>query len=122
MNQQEVEFIEEKTGINLPECYKQVVLNYPGELLGTEAEDYELLNDPEVIIEENNEVRNNGYFGESWPAHYFIIGQNGCGDYYVVNLENREFSVGFACHEEMACHPYAASLSEFISKYLQETK
>ncbi|MFW0778387.1 MAG: SMI1/KNR4 family protein [Rickettsiales bacterium] len=120
MNHEEIESIEEKTGIKLPESYKQVVLNYPKELLGTEAEDFGLLNDPEVIIEENNDVRNNGYFGEVWPERYFIIGQNGCGDYYVISHESKEFSVGFACHEEMACNPYAEGLSEFISKYLNE--
>ncbi|MCU4677727.1 SMI1/KNR4 family protein, partial [Catenovulum sp. 2E275] len=83
-------------------------------------EDYGLLNDAEIIIEENNDVRNNGYFGESWPESYFIIGQNGCGDYYVINHQGKEFSVGFASHEEMACNPYAANLAEFISKYLRE--
>ena len=120
MNQVEIESIEEKTGIKLPESYKQVLLNYPKELLGTEAEDFGLLSDAEVIIEENIEVRSNGYFGEAWPGRYFIIGQNGCGDYYVINHENQEFSVGFACHEEMACNPYAANLAEFIGKYLNE--
>lgn len=90
------------------------MLNYPKELLCTEAEDFGLLNYAEVIIEENNDVRNNGYFGEAWPERYFVICQNGCGDYYVISHESKEFSVGFACHEEMACNPYAANLAKFI--------
>lgn len=120
MNSEEIEIIEEKTGLVLPVSYKQVVLNYPDELLGTEAEDFGLLNDPEVIINENIDVRKNGYFGEKWPARYFIIGQNGCGDYYVINYQKEEFSVGFSDHETMACNPYASNLTEFIGKYLSE--
>jgi hypothetical protein len=120
MTNEEVALIEQKTGIKLPASYKNIVLNYPEQLLGTEAEDYGLLNDPEVIIEENNDVRGNGFFGEAWPERYFIIGQNGCGDYYVISHQSEEFSVGFACHEEMACNQYAANLAEFISKYLNE--
>jgi hypothetical protein len=120
MNQEEIESIEEKTGIKLPESYKQVVLDYPKELAGTEAEDFGLLNDVQMIIAENNDVKNNGYFGEAWPDRYFIIGQNGCGDYYVINHESKDFTVGFACHEEMACNPYASNIEEFIGKYLNE--
>ncbi|MCU4677193.1 SMI1/KNR4 family protein [Catenovulum sp. 2E275] len=103
VTQEEIESIEEKTGIKLPNSYKQVMLNYPRELLGTEAEGFGLLNDARVIIEENNDVRANGYFGEAWPERYFIIGQNGCGDYYVINHESLEFLVGLsqACSSEV---------------------
>ncbi|TBW47475.1 hypothetical protein EZI54_22720 [Marinobacter halodurans] len=120
MTNDEIRSIERSTGIKLPESYREILLNYPKELAGTEAEDFGLLNDPEAIAEENIEVRKNGYFGEKWPERYFIIGQNGCGDYYVINHEKSEFSVGFACHERMACDPYAANLAEFVEKYLAE--
>lgn len=120
MNQDDVKKIEKNTEIKLPEFYKQVLLNYPKELVGTEAEDFGLLNDADVIIYENNDVRRNGYFGEAWPARYFIIGQNGCGDYFVINLNGTTFSVGYACHEKMECIAYAKSLDEFVEKYLAE--
>ncbi len=122
MTNEEFELIELNTGTKLPESYKQIVTNYPKELLGTEAEDYGLLNDPSVIIEENNDLRKNGFYGEPWPEQYFVIGQNGCGDYYVISLNNKEFSVGFACHEKMACNPYAANIVNFIDTYLSETE
>jgi hypothetical protein len=120
MNQEEIEAIENKTGVILPESYKQVMLSYPNELLGTEAEDFGLLHDVDVIIEENIDIRTNGYFGEAWPEQYFIIGQNGFGDYYVINHELQEFSVKFVCHEEMTGSTYADNLADFIRKYLNE--
>ena len=57
MNYEAIESIQDKTGIKLPESYKQIILNYPNELLGTEAGNFGLLNDAEVIIEENNEIQ-----------------------------------------------------------------
>lgn len=71
-------------------------------------------------IDENRTVRAEGYFGQPWPDQYFIIGQNGCGDYYVILPNSKQFSVGFADHEAMACNPYASTLEEFVQKLLAE--
>lgn len=120
MNHEEIAAIERGIGIELPDSYKQIMLNYPEALLESDAQDYGLLNDAEVIIEENTDVRKNGYFGEPWPERYFIIGINGMGDYFVINHQEKEFQVGFADHEAMACTAYAQNLPEFIQKYLAE--
>ncbi|OEG73026.1 hypothetical protein BEL05_06405 [Shewanella colwelliana] len=120
MTLDDIELIQKRTNIQLPPCYVDIVTNYPVELLETDAQDFGLLDDADEIIEENNTVRKEGYFGEKWPEHYFIIGQNGCGDYYVTNLNSTEFSVGFADHESMSCNLYAEGLSEFIEKYTSE--
>jgi hypothetical protein len=120
MTLDDIKRIESATGLKLPQCYVEVVTNYPSELLDSDAQDYGLLDDPEVIIEENISVRKNGYFGEKWPERYLIIGQNGCGDYYVTTLNANEFSVGFSDHESMSCNLYANNLAEFIEKYLND--
>jgi len=120
MTNEEIEKIQINTGITLPKYYVEFVTNYPEKLSETEAPDYGLLDNPEEIIEKNIDVRKNGYFGEKWPERYFIIGRNGCGDYYVVNLNSSEFSVGFSDHEKMECNLYAESQEEFISKLLKE--
>ena len=118
----DIQQIEKQTGLELPQCYIDVVTNYPAALLDSDAQDFGLLNDPQQIIEANNLVRESGYFGEVWPDHYFIIGHNGCGDYYVTLLGAEEFSVGFSDHEQMRCDPYANTLNEFIEKYLDGSK
>jgi len=116
----DVKRIEKETGISLPQHYVDLVVNYPDELAETEAPDYGLLDDPDEVIRANRDVREQGYFGEQWPLQYFIIGQNGCGDYYVILHEGTAFSVGFADHEIMACNRFANTREEFIEKLLKE--
>ena len=120
MTPHDIDSIQKKTGIILPVWYTEFVTNYPNELSETEAPDYGLLDDPDEIIEQNIDVRENDYFGEKWPCKYFIIGHNGCGDYYVINHESKEFSVGFSDHEIMECNPYASDRQDFIDKLLLE--
>lgn len=120
MSPSEISLIERSTGTVLPEHYVSLIANYPAELADTEARDFALLDDPHQIIEHNLRVRREGYFGEKWPERYFIIGHNGCGDYYVVLLGSTEFSVGFADHDVMECNKYANSASEFVDKLLSE--
>jgi len=120
MTLDDIELIQKRTNIRLPLCYIDIVTNYPVELLETDAQDFGLLDDADELIEENNTVRKEGYFGEKWPEHYFIIGQNGCGDYYVTDINSTVFSVGFADHQSMSCNLYAEDLSEFIEKYTSE--
>jgi hypothetical protein len=116
----EIDEIELKTGLKLPKWYVDIITNYPKELNETDAPDFGLLNEPLEIIEHNNEVRKNGYFGEDWPERYIIIGQNGCGDYWVIIQDSDAFSIGFSNHELMECIPYASTLEQFISKYQSE--
>jgi hypothetical protein len=120
MTPSDIERIEKETEFKFPQCYIDVVTNYPAELLKSDAPDFGLLDDPDEIIMENNDVRSSGYFGQKWPDRYLIIGKNGCGDYYVVSHDSKEFSVGFADHEAMDCMLYANNLNEFIEKYLSE--
>ena len=101
MINEDIDTIETATGIKLPQSYIDAATNYPPELLDTEAPDFGFLNNPQLVIDENLRVRKEGYFGEPWPDQYFIIGQNGCGDYYVVTTSATRFSVGFSDHEAM---------------------
>ena len=120
MSPEDISLIERSTGKTLPAHYVALVTDYPARLADTEAPDFALLDDPRQIIEYNLEVRRDGYFGEQWPEHYFIIGHNGCGDYYVILLGSTQFSVGFSDHEIMECHKFAGSAPEFVEKLLQE--
>ena len=118
----DIHLIQHQTGITLPDFYVELVTAYPLELSHSEAVDFGLMSDASAVIRENLCVRAEGYFGEPWPNQYFIIGHNGCGDYFVIKHATRDFSVGFADHELMECRPYASSRVEFIQLLLADIR
>ena len=122
MKIEDVQQIEKALGLTLPSHYVELVTNYPNELLGTEAEDFALLNSPQTVIEANSAVRGKPFYRGVWPAGLLVIGENGCGDLYVTKLSATEFSTGFFEHEKPAFLPHSASRSEFIEKLLQEQR
>ena len=112
--------IEAALGVKLPDHYIELVTNYPAELEETEAPDFALFDNPDVIISENSAVRGKSFYGGTWPENLFIIGNNGCGDLYVTTLNSNEFSTGFFDHEAPAFFPHSTSRAEFISKIVAE--
>lgn len=120
MTSDDIAAIESALGFSLPQPYMLVVTNYPPALVHTDAPGFALFDDPELVIDANRMVRENGYFGEQWPEQYVIIGENGCGDYYVVTKNSAKFSVGFADHEAMECNPFAANLDDFVAKLIAD--
>ena len=120
MTSDDIATIELALGFSLPQPYVDVVTNYPTALADTEAPDFGLFDDPSLVIDANRIVRDDGYFGEQWPDQYVIIGENGCGDYYVVTKTAAKFSVGFADHEAMECNPFASDLEDFVAKLIAE--
>jgi len=120
MTFEDIATIEFALGFTLPKPYVDVVTNYPHALADTEAPDFGLFDDPTLVIDANRIVRDDGYFGEQWPDQYVIIGENGCGDYYVVTKTANQFSVGFADHEAMECNPFASDLEDFVAKLIAE--
>ena len=120
MNIEQVRNIEQTLELKLPSDYVQIITNYPSKLSSTEAPDFGLLDDPDKIIQENKYVLENGACGGPWPMQYFIIGINGCGDYYVIKHQESKFSVGFADHEVASIDFYAKDLEDFTEKLLKE--
>jgi len=106
----------------LPKHYVELVTNYPPELADTEAPDFALLDDPSMVIEENQAVRGKPFYGKVWPENFMVIGTNGAGDLYVTKLNAQSFSTGFFDHEEPAFHPHSQSREEFIEKILKELR
>ena len=116
----DIESIEAALRISLPKHYVELVTNYPQELLGTEAEDFALINNAKQLISENHSVRTGPFYGSRWPSNLLLIGTNGCGDFYVTTLEAKGFSTGFFDHEQPAFLPHSNSRQEFIQKILSE--
>jgi len=107
--------------------YEGVVLNY--KKLNDEArrdlEEFYLMRDKALICEQNKSIIcadvqwTNSI--KCWPSEYFVIGIDGCGNYYYLNKDDN--TVGFYDHDEMSFEKEAINIQQYanqISKFLYE--
>ena len=109
------------------ENYESVVLNYKklSPEMRDELEGYYLMRDEALIRKENE-----GLVGveanwtdeiKQWPEKYYVIGHDGCGNYYYLDKEDN--TVGFYDHDEMSFETEAENLQQYanmISKFILE--
>jgi len=111
--------IERELGIRLPGEYRALVLTYPLGL-GPSGPDYELLDDPGEIIAVNRRLREHGFFGMPWPAHFFSFGGDGSGNEYYLDLRKEPSPVYFADHEGTLYEEQWPSLDAWLAERLRE--
>lgn len=97
MDENDIHMIHSELLVQLPKDYVDRMLNYP--LAGTDNEGWELCDDAEIIVKHNKELRRLGFFDIPWPDHFFVIGSDGCGNFYFLNLKESDCRVYFANHE-----------------------
>lgn len=119
MTHDDVSQIERALGITTPSDYRALVTDYPPELF-QHAADFDLMDDPARVVEMNREVRTGPLYGVTWPAHYFAIGENGCGDYYCLDLSRSASPVIFFDHETRSFVERAPSLQEWWPMVVRE--
>ena len=88
MNNDNIQKIEQALQVVLPEDYKKILLQYPREI--SDARDLHLADDVNWLIEQNLYVREDpsNFFGkEAWCPNHFIIGEDGNGNCFYLNLE-----------------------------------
>ena len=128
--------IEELTGFTLPAEYVELLAEYPAALMkreraddGSEAEGYvntvELLSDLEDVADINHEVRFGTVMDPDgneflWPDQLLVIGENGEGDYYGIDLTQQYQGVLFFDHQEVGFEEITDTLDEFV-ELLQES-
>ena len=113
--------ISAELNIELPKFYKESILDYPFTALDElDFVEENLERDIEWILESNIELRENGFFGQSWPKNYFAIGHDGFGNYVFLSLIDNDKKIYFVDHdfledinllEELE---YAPSMEEYI--------
>ncbi len=112
MTEEDLQRIETELSLTLPVFYKKTMLDYP--LPGGNAENFGLCTCPREIIEKNTGNRNKGFFGVPWPKHLFVIGFDGCGNYYFIDLHGDDQRIYLADHETVF-NP--SSLDDIGEKY-----
>lgn len=91
MTETEIQELETATGGSLPAVYRELLLNYPQRLTDLATmlgiEELELLYHTRESL-----IRVNGEHPEClhsiFPPHYFVIGENGCGDLYAIDTRS----------------------------------
>ena len=109
MKNHELAVIERELSVRLPEWYCARLLNYP-----FEKDEMELFSDATELIRQNRYNRNKGWFGFPWLDSFLIIGEDGCGNLYFVNLGCSDDRIYIADHDG-GPEPKLALLEQMIS-------
>jgi hypothetical protein len=120
MTDAELKLIESDLGLSLPPSYRSFVLSFPDELAAA-AGDFEFYSDASRLLTLNKELRKTPFFqGRPWPDRLFAIGENGCGDYYFLDLKDSYGAVMFVDHETMDYKRLAPNVAAWTPKLLEE--
>ncbi len=131
MTPSDIAVLEERLGVQLPEDWKEVVLSYPVALMqiarhdGESVADYEIVDDLGWLLQLNDEVRlepiiDRHNMAFDWPDSYFVIGENGYNDYYLVDVDNPKLGVMLFDHMECDFEVQADDLADFIDLILRQ--
>ena len=129
-----VDLIENRLGIALPNAYRQLLSDYPQRLHDTKLDlgwkqepisDRELYGDAERIIRANVDQRRfpTPWFSddvEPWPDHMLVIGDDECGNYWCIDLRESCDRVLFYNHDLGGFEDDSDSLAEYVEKTICE--
>ncbi len=114
--------IEQAIGRRLPESYRDFMMRYPEELASI-AGDFEFLADADRIVQLNEDLRRMPFYqGKNWPDRLLAIGENGCGDYYFLDMRDPSGAVLFVDHETMEHQTLAPNVEEWAPKLMHELR
>lgn len=119
MSETELKQIEKSLNVELPSFYKEFMLNYPIDLMGTEAPDFTLMIDSERLIEENINAKDD-FWGLPLDDNSFIIGENGCGDYYLIKLKEDK-SIFTFFHDDNSFYKVSNTIKDYYKKIISQT-
>jgi hypothetical protein len=130
MTSNELDVIEQRLCLVLPERYRRALLKgLP--IRGGDPEPYFIHDFKELLIQ-NLELRmcssSDAFAGGRWPNYYVCIGHDGCGNYYCINSNDLTCAVLFFDHEADAFEvvsenldayaDYITDLNESVAAYI----
>ena len=91
--------IEDTLQVTLPEAYQKLLLSNP---FANDPDPYgwEMYHNVNTIVGENLYHKDKDFFGVEWPPNYFVIGGDGFGNLYFLDLSRSDDVVFFADHDE----------------------
>jgi hypothetical protein len=122
MTDAELNLIESELKLSLPPSFRNFVLSFPDELAAA-AGDFEFYADASRLLTLNKELRKTPFYqGRPWPDRLFAVGENGCGDYYFLDLKDEYGVVMFVDHETMNYKRLASNVAAWAPKLLEEKR
>lgn len=117
MNNKDLQKIEKSLNIKPPKHYKDFILDYPDFLKETDAMDFALMTELDRLIDQNKRFRGIGQLKD-----YFIIGQNGCGDCFLIKLDSKDKKIYGFNHESGKINLMADNLAEYAKLIKDDEK
>lgn len=124
-DEKKIERIEGDLQVILPQAYRELLLSFPF-ADDPDPYDWEMFGHVNTIIGENKMYRRDGFFGPQWPAHYLVIGGDGCGNLYFLDLSKGDDVVFFADHDGTSefdgidMYEETPNLAEWIAQMKEE--
>lgn len=130
MQQRDIEQLQTDFEILLPTPLRELLLDYPAALSAlTRADEswvheHELVADAALLTELNHEVRLEPIVDTQgnrfdWPEQLFVIGENGAGDYYCVDIEESEPVVIHFDQLSVEFYEIEDSLDEYVAMLME---
>ncbi|MCR9201766.1 MAG: SMI1/KNR4 family protein [Planctomycetaceae bacterium] len=132
MNERDITRIEKVTQIPLPDGYRELILQFPPELKAIlnlrPKDERDIFTDAATIIRWNRFFRSPDYeyensYGEicTFPSHHIVIGANGGGDFFHLNVKRKRTPVLFWCHDDGEISVQSKNLGSFIQSVFRST-
>lgn len=119
--------------LRIPKAYAQFIRNYPSRLLNIKRDmswrqespaSREIVMDPWNIVQLNYGVRLPGtpwtIEDGPWPEQFFVIGDNQCGDYWVLDVTEPGTTVYFYDHDLGTFEKNHETIEEFAEWLIQD--
>ena len=118
MTHDDVDQIECRLAIRIPDDYRTCVTNYPDDL-SEDARKYDLWDNPKAVIANTEGLRIRFLTSGKWPHTFLVIGSSGCGDYYYLDTEQDRPPVGCWNHETERFAEVASSINDWYQQIRQ---
>jgi hypothetical protein len=122
MTRDDLDLIEARLGVRLPSEYRQLAVSFTTSLK-EDVRDHEIFDDAKRIIAATEKLRLVGPTPEFyWDRYHIVIGDSGCGDSYILDLNEGPAPVKIWNHETSSIHWGAASIDEWYSQVTRMTQ
>ena len=120
MTEDDFQKIERDLNVSLPKAYRDVMPAF--EKLSAKQMDYVCLYQSAArVVDANNEARDLARIGWEWPDKYLIVGDNGGGNAFCLDLSNPDDTWVWWCDHERNCEfSRFEEIGQFVASEIED--